>query len=115
MTRLIDELAERGVTLTADGVDLIARPTSAITPEVAETIRSNKDELIALLTDQGMSEELAAKAAGSPAPTSPPKDTTFDVMEAYGLDVIANIRATQRHWHSCSPARPKPFGNERIE
>jgi hypothetical protein len=36
---LVSALAERGITLTLDGEDLIARPTDAITAEVAETIR----------------------------------------------------------------------------
>src|SRR5215218_975096 len=65
--KLINELAERGITLTADGDDLIAWPTSAITPEVAETIRSNKPELLSalLLTDEGMSEELAREETRS--------------------------------------------------
>jgi len=63
---IINELAEQGITLTLKGTDkLIAKPTAAITPEVAETIRENKPGLrFALLVAEGMSEELAYEESG---------------------------------------------------
>src|SRR5215213_5619052 len=62
---LIAELSERGITLTPDGDGLIARPSAAITAEVAETIRENKATLlITLLVAEGMSEELAREEVG---------------------------------------------------
>ena len=46
-------LGERGITLERDGVDLIARPKAAITPEIADLIRGHKADLLAELPAEG--------------------------------------------------------------
>jgi hypothetical protein len=46
---LLDELAARGVTVRVVGPNLRLAPKAAVTPEITETVRAHKPELLALL------------------------------------------------------------------
>jgi len=47
---LFSDLSQLGITLTTDGVQLVAKPTSAVTPKLVARIRECKSELIESLT-----------------------------------------------------------------
>ena len=49
-TALLDDLAARGVTVTAHGDRLRCSPRSAMTPELLPTILAHKSELLAILS-----------------------------------------------------------------
>ena len=69
---LLGELTRQGIELRADGNRLRYRPRAAVSPELAETLRTHKGELLTLLRGDG---QRRAPAAASPpgGGTGPPE------------------------------------------
>jgi hypothetical protein len=48
---ILERIAAAGITLSADGGNIIARPIAAVTPEAVTLIRAHKSELLRMLID----------------------------------------------------------------
>ena len=61
---IYDMLQDAKVKVTLDGCDLIVTPSSSVTPALAEFIRQNKSELVAML-ERGRDLPLCGTCGGS--------------------------------------------------
>jgi len=77
VTSLLDELHSLGVTLEARGDRLRFRPVNAVTPDLVEHLRANKEEVLAHLERH-------------PATDSPP--TTLEALSQIGAVLIRTAK-----------------------
>lgn len=90
--QLLGDLQRRGLTVTADGPDLLVRgPRALLTPDLKSALLAQKPELLALLTDPAeLEQESACPNRGQPrflcsrCRKRPPEPELLEVAERVG-------------------------------
>lgn len=100
-SQLCRVLYDAGITVRADGADLVLKPASAITPEVRETVVAHKPELLDFLHEAHATTEalldLAARACDhwgdSPAARQQMRQEIEDTPAHLRADLLDHLRS----------------------